>query len=141
LRNRAEGAARFLKFAGGGGVGFLVDAVLLELLRPSLGPYGARAVSATSALVVAYIINRRFVFPEAAAALPWFSGWLRFAAANAAGFSLNVSIYWLVVRFAPPPLSLPLGALCCGAGAGLVCNYLLASRLVFVRPAPKDPKT
>ncbi len=57
--------------------------------------------------------------------------WLRFLAANAVGGLVNVGLYSVLVRFAPPPFNDLTAALVCGVLLGLVFNFILSKKIVF----------
>ena len=75
-------------------------------------------------------------FPDrrAIGILPGARAWLRFLAANAVGGLVNVGLYAMLVRFAPPPLDNPFLAIPCGVALGLTFNFTLSKWFVFTAP-------
>jgi putative flippase GtrA len=65
--------------------------------------------------------------------------WLRFLAANAVGGLVNVGLYSVLVRFAPPPLNDLTVALVLGVLLGLVFNFTLSKKLVFKGRCESSP--
>src|SRR5450755_1199531 len=59
---------------------------------------------------------------------------LRFLAANAVGGLVNVGLYSVLVRFAPPPFNDLTVALVLGVLLGLVFNFTLSKKVVFKGP-------
>ena len=127
-------AARFLRFAMVGGVGFLVDAGLLALLHygGGLDPFSARGLSTSCAVVATWRLNRSLTFdapPENQAA----EG-LRYAlvAALAAGFNY---VLYAAALLAWPGLP-PVLAVIAATLAAMAFSYAGYSRYVFQRRRP-----
>jgi putative flippase GtrA len=80
--------------------------------------------------------NRYFTFATSRARGVLGTGkeWLRFLAANAVGGLVNVGLYSVLVRFAPPPFNNLTIALVCGVLLGLVFNFTLSKKVVFKGP-------
>ena len=130
--------SRFLRFGIVGAGGYLVDnAVLYAMIHLfGLDPYSGRAFSFMAAATFTWWGNRNLTFAEQRAhgARAIAQEWLRFILANAIGGGVNVGVYALLVKFAPPPLSNPFLALAFGVAAGLAFNFTLSKRLVFREP-------
>jgi putative flippase GtrA len=60
--------------------------------------------------------------------------WQRFLGANAVGGLVNVGLYSVLVRYAPPPFNGLTVALICGVLLGLAFNFTLSKKLVFRGP-------
>jgi putative flippase GtrA len=80
--------------------------------------------------------NRYFTFAATRARGPLGAAkeWLRFLAANAVGGLVNIGLYSVLVRFAPPPFNGLTLALVCGVLLGLVFNFTLSKKIVFKGP-------
>ncbi|MCV0395187.1 MAG: GtrA family protein [Rhizobiaceae bacterium] len=122
---------RFARFGLVGGVGFVVDATLLALLIhvAGLGPFAARAVSASLAILATWRLNRALTFgpgPRRQAV----EGVRYFGVGTASGL-LNVIVYAAVLLVWPavPPLA----ALVAASAAAMAASFLGYSRLVFAR--------
>lgn len=122
---------RFLGFALVGCAGFVVDAGVLALVLTPLGPYWGRAVSFLCAVSATYVLNRIFVFAEAAKTLGWAAGWAKFIAANAVGAGINLGVYAALT-----PMLGPFAALALGSIAGLGVNFALSAGMVFRHRQP-----
>jgi putative flippase GtrA len=117
-----------------GAAGFMADAlILLALTEVAVAePIAARAVSFSSALMLTWVMNRRWTFGSQA------RGWralgselVRYAAIQMTGGGVNLIIFSAIAAFfggGPAELVIALAA---GSAAGLLINYLGAERLVF----------
>lgn len=128
----------FLRFAVIGALGMPVDWGVLQLMvHWGTGPYFGRVISWFCAATFTWAGNRYFTF--AANRARSFTGtiqeWARFLAANAVGGLVNVGLYSVLVRFAPPPANDLTVALVLGVLLGLVFNFTLSKTMVFRKPA------
>jgi putative flippase GtrA len=125
--------SRFLRFAIVGTAGFVVDAAVLYAFIEgfNLGPLAARVPSFLCAATFTWALNRRWTFA---------SGRTRrqlrqlgaYTLAMVCGALVNYGCYALVVLILPEAWLTPLVALAAGSLAGLLVNYTLASRVVFI---------
>jgi putative flippase GtrA len=126
-----------LRFAVIGALGMPVDWGVLQLMvHWGSGPYLGRLVSWFCAATFTWAGNRYFTFAATRARGLLATGreWLRFLAANAVGGLVNVGLYSVLVRFAPPPLNDLTVALVLGVLLGLVFNFTLSKKVVFKGP-------
>jgi putative flippase GtrA len=126
-----------LRFAVIGALGMPVDWGVLQLMvHWGTGPYVGRVVSWFCAATFTWIGNRYFTFAASRARgfVATAQEWLRFLAANAVGGLVNVGLYSVLVRFAPPPFNGLTVALVCGVLLGLVFNFTLSRKVVFKGP-------
>ena len=131
-----------LRFAIIGALGMPVDWCVLQLMvHWGTGPYFGRVISWFCAASFTWAGNRYFTFAATRARGPVGAAreWLRFLTANAVGGLVNVGLYSVLVRFAPPPLNDLTVALVLGVLLGLVFNFTLSKKLVFRREAYKGP--
>lgn len=131
-----------LRFAVIGALGMPVDWLVLQLMvHWGTGPYIGRVLSWFCAASFTWLGNRYFTFAATRArGLPaTLREWLRFLAANAVGGLVNVGLYSVLVRFAPPPFNDLTVALVLGVLLGLTFNFILSKKLVFRRDAYKGP--
>lgn len=128
--------SRFLRFAIVGGIGFFVnEAVLFLAIRfLHLGPYAGGIFAFLITVTFTWWGNRILTFRDGAAhgckavCLEWF----KFVSANTLGFLANYTVYVLLVTFAPAPANSPYLALAAGTLAGLIFNFTLSKRYVFI---------
>lgn len=128
--------AALLKFCIVGGIGFLVDAGLTQLLGvwTSMGPYWGRVPSFLCAATITWLLNRRYTFQGSGR--PVSREWFSYMGANAAGGMVNYGAYSLFLVFFPifsDRLYLPVAV---GSLSGLVSNFLMSYHWVF-KPARK----
>jgi putative flippase GtrA len=111
-----------------------VDWCVLQLMvHWGTGPYLGRVVSWFCAATFTWAGNRYFTFAgsRARTLVGTVKEWARFLAANAIGGLVNVGLYSVLVRYAPPPFNNLTVALVCGVLLGLVFNFTLSKRVVF----------
>jgi putative flippase GtrA len=122
----------FLRFCVVGGVGFLCDALVLELgVAAGLTPLIARLVSMAFALQVTYILHRFYTFSSTQPASK--TEWLRFMASNSLGVVVNYSIFALGLYLIPiqEMETRRWVAFVSGTLLAMILNYLLNRHLVF----------
>jgi putative flippase GtrA len=127
----------FLRFAVIGTLGTPVDWGVLQLMvHWGTGPYLGRMISWFCAATFTWAGNRYFTFAASRARGIVANGkeWVRYLAANAVGGLVNVGLYSVLVRFAPPPFNNLTVALVCGVLLGLLFNFTLSNKLVFKGP-------
>jgi putative flippase GtrA len=127
---------QFIRFGLVGVAGFVVDASVLHLAMRYLGAgyYLGRLFSFLAAVTVSWALNRRFTFKERTE-LPATTEWARFVAANSVGGVINYAVYSLLVATVPAVRAVPTLGVAAGSLAGLVANFALSKRLVFVSAA------
>lgn len=123
----------FLSFAVVGAAGFVVDVVVLYLLAPLLGWYGARVLSFLAAATATWALNRRYTFSARRANNGSSSVWreyLGYLVTMLGGAVVNYGAYVLVLHEVSGTWAPALGV-ALGSCAGLVVNFLSARYLVF----------
>ncbi len=123
----------FLSFAVVGAAGFVVDVVVLYLLAPLLGWYGARVLSFLVAATATWALNRRYTFSARRASNG--SGsvlreYLGYLVTMLGGAVVNYGAYVLVLHEMSGAWA-PAVGVALGSCAGLVVNFLSARYLVF----------
>jgi putative flippase GtrA len=124
---------QFLWFGVVGTIGFVVDAATLVALRDGLGVYAARLVSFVVAVTATWLLNRSVTFKERETGVGIWQEYARYFGLMIAGGLVNYATYSLLVwKFDQSPLWLVVYV---GAGsiAGLLVNYLSASKLLYRR--------
>lgn len=112
-----------------GGIGFLVDAgVLQALLFAGLGVFSARAVSVLVALTATWFLNRHFVFRTSAHNRKQ-TEYVRHLVSQSFGALINFGVYGVLLLLVPT-LN-PLLALAAGSAVALIVNYLMAKYWTF----------
>ena len=125
---------RFALFCVAGGLAFLVDAGVLHLLATvwARDPYAARVVSFLCAVTVTWLFNRSLTFADRAGRVRhWLREWAGYVVSQLGGFSVNYAVYALLVWSLPLFRQWPVLGVAAGSAAGLVVNFILASRFVF----------
>jgi putative flippase GtrA len=121
---------RFLRFCVVGGVGFLVDAGMLELLvSMGIDTLAARILSIIVALHVTYVLHTHYTFN---AARTW-RNWRGFLLSNSIGATVNYGTFFLLLlalEGSTPVLQRQI-AILGGTAIALVLNYWMNRRFVF----------
>lgn len=126
-----------LRFALIGALGMPVDWGVLQLMvHWGTGPYLGRLISWLCAATFTWAGNRYLTFAatRSRGLIATAREWGRFLAANAVGGLVNIGLYSVLVRFAPPPLNDLTVALVLGVLLGLLLNFTLSRKLVFRGP-------
>lgn len=126
-----ETSATFWRFATVGAFGFLVDAgVLTSALALGSGFYLGRVISFFFAVTFTWYLNRVFTFASCDPAL--IKEWLRFVSANTVGGLVNYLIYASFVTWIAWFSQHPVFAVGFGSLGGLIWNYFLSHKVVFI---------
>jgi putative flippase GtrA len=123
--------SELVRFAVVGGVGFAVDAGVLQLLVSGAGwsPYTARAVSFPLALGSTFFLNRAWTFDGLRTSSPRAFG--IYGVTQTIGALLNLFVFFLCLLVVPALYERPVIALAIGAGVALAFNFWAARSLVF----------
>lgn len=123
---------RFLRFCLVGGVGFLVDATLFELVvRAGMALELARIVSLFIAMQVTYRLHRAFTF--GAVDVRGHRPWMKFMVSNALGAVVNYLAFLLALRLIHIDHAMldRQAAVAVGAGVAMFFNYWANKSFVF----------
>jgi putative flippase GtrA len=122
----------FWRFCVVGGIGFLTDAMMLELgVSAGLEPHIARVFSVVVALQVTYVLHRSFTFRGRNG--KGFNRWLLFLGVNLVGCAVNYTVFVLVLAYVlhgEGRLERMI-ALCMSTGVSLLVNYTMNRLFVF----------
>jgi putative flippase GtrA len=122
---------RFFSFALVGIIGFLIDAGVLTLVHPWIGPYYGRLLSFALAVVATWLCNRTLTFADRRGEVPLLREFGAYFVAMAAGGAVNLVVYTLLVTFVAPVAAMPVLGVAAGSLAGLAVNFVLAHFFVF----------
>lgn len=124
---------RVLSFMFVGGIGFIIDGGLLtHLMQSGWKSFSARSVSFISAVTMTWLLNRLWTFRLERISTMHKEYTLYFTV-QAIGASINLGIYFLVIKFHPTLIEAPLIPLSIGAFLSMIFNYLALNRCVFNR--------
>ena len=132
-RNRKK----FIAFGLVGVVGFVVNTGSVYGLRGFVGLYAAGILAWVIAATATWWLNRIWTF-KVRDESGRFVQWLKFLAANAAGFALYFLVFSSLVTLSPFCARNPVVAIVAGAAVSLVLNYALSHKLVFRSAAHVD---
>lgn len=125
-----------LRFAVAGVAGLACDALVFYLaLAAGMQLYAARLLSFLSAVVLTWLINRRYTFASAGnpAPAPSLGEFARYLGAMLGGGAVNYAVSVLCMLVLPPWRVTPLLAVAAGSLAGMSLNFISAKLLVFKR--------
>lgn len=130
---RPSKATELITFAIVGGVGFLTEAVILEVLivGQSWGVFAGRAISFPGAVTITWLLNRVISF-RTRCSLPAGAEYRRYLAVQILGVVINLVAYALAVSLAPPLRQLPIIPLAIGAWFGLLFNFFAPRHFIFM---------
>lgn len=130
--------ATVLRYAAVGLVNTVVGLGIIAVLDFGLGvrPALANAAGYAVGLVVAFTLNRRFVFGRATHRL---AAMRRFLAAFGAAFLLNQLVLAVLLGLLPATALAGAGAQLAGVVTYTVTMFLLSARWVFIDPPPARP--
>lgn len=122
----------FLRYLLVGGLGFVVDAALLELfIFFDLSVYAARGLSMTLAIGVTYLLHKNFTFTDAAKPAKTHQQAAAFVGCQLFAAAINYGVFCVLLTLLPAGFLARMFSLCCGVGAGLALNFVLLRFLVF----------
>lgn len=122
---------QFVRFAGVGGIGFVVDGgILLLLVDYGVNPFLARLVSFPFAAVATWWFNRMWTF-RGKGGYGTRREFTSYLAVQLTGAVVNYGIYSLVLAMIGTTLLATGTAFCLGSACGFLLNFLGARQLVF----------
>jgi putative flippase GtrA len=136
-----EGQRQFLKFCLVGGIGFLVDSGTYWTLIRGLGVdpgYAGFLSIFVFGMTTTWLLNRSLTFRDRRGGRVW-AEYLRFAAANGIGNSLNWGIRTVLVDAIPLFHRLPVLGVIAGTAIGLIFNFTSAKYFVFRKAVERPP--
>ena len=128
---------RFFLFGIAGTLGFLVDSLVLYMIKAALGLYLARAVSFLAATCATWTFNRRITFADRRTGLPPHHEFARYVPMVMGGGGVNLGLYALLVSLYPFVAHHPVLGVAAGGFAGMCVNFVLVKSLLF-RRAPVE---
>lgn len=124
--------AQFLKFGTIGTFAFVVDTAIVYSLRPFMNLYIAGLISYCIVATMNWVLNRVWTFRGHGTARPAHHQWIRFMLANLLGLVLNRGTYAVLIATVALCRSQPVIAIAAGAVAGMMINFTLSKKAVFV---------
>ena len=128
------GGGQFLRFCVVGGVGFCLDAVVLQVLvgADGMNPVAARFVSFGCAVLMTFELNRRWAF-AGALPQPYLRRLATYLGVQGVGFVFNLGVYSAAYLLLPAPLNTPVLSLAYASALALLVNFAGARFVVFRR--------
>ena len=115
-----------------GGIGFVVDAIILSTLIHLLdvNPYLARLFSFSGAVTVTWLLNRVWTFSRTMTAKKG-SEYTRYIMVQTCGWVINFSVYAICISVSDIMIAFPVLALAVGSIVAATFNFLGARHFVF----------
>jgi putative flippase GtrA len=130
-RSLAGLKGRLVSFGAIGGIGFVIDAGLLQgLFSFGVQPLVARCVSFPIAVTATWLLNRRFTFRDRAQSGAH-ARYALYVGGQIIGALINVGVFVLTIRHWPQAAARPLIPMMAGSAIALLFNYSWANLLVF----------
>lgn len=118
-----------------GGIGFVINALILYATRPAYGPYFAQVLAFPPAVLLTWGLNRRFTFNYRWRVTP--GEIVGYLCGNAAGWMAINGVYFALISVSRVGKEFPVAALGCGALCGAVLNFFILKYWAF-RPRDYD---
>lgn len=120
---------QMFRFAIVGGITFVINAIVVELLVHAWGPFYAQCLAFPLVATMAWYLNRRYTF--GASNRPIVHEWFRYIFANLLGWAANNGVYVLFVLHLPIAYQHPSIAVAAGSLTGMVFNFAMSRAAVF----------
>ena len=124
-------AGQFLKFGTVGAIGFVADTAIVYSLREVMNLYFAGLISYCIVASMNWGLNRAWTFRGHGSG-PAHHQWVRFMLVNLLGLVLNRGTYAALIASFSLCRSQPVFAIAAGAIAGMLVNFTLSKKAVFI---------
>ena len=119
-------------FGAVGTIGFLIDVAVLHFLGGLIGLFYGRAVSFLAAVLVTWLLNRRWTFKHLRSGLASSREFAVYLVLMLVGGAVNYAVYVTLVVSYQLALQHPVIGVAAGSLAGMLINFL-ASRFILFR--------
>lgn len=128
-----------MSFLAVGGVGFVVEAVILTALTQyaAWSPWQARIPSFVTAVLITWALNRRHTFAGRGLQRRSTEAFL-YTAIQGGGALINLGIFGACLALLPQLAKVPVIPLAVGAVGGFAFNFLLSSKWLYSRLRPAE---
>ncbi len=123
--------AQFLKFGSVGVIGFMADTAIVYSLRPVMNLYFAGLISYCIVASMNWALNRNWTFRGHGSG-PAHRQWAKFMLVNLFGLVLNRGTYAAMIASFALCRAQPVFAVAAGAVAGMIINFTLSKKAVFI---------
>lgn len=127
---------KILFFGMVGAAGFVVDAFLLTLLSVKFGLdiLPSRAISFSCAVLVTWLLNRKFTFPRQASREPQArkKEYFLYLTVQVISAALNFVIFLALIEWNTALRQVPIIPLAAGAVVALLFNFTMSQKFVFI---------
>lgn len=120
---------QIIRFGIIGTIGFVLNALMVEMLAPLCGPLYAQLIAFPVVATAMWYLNRRYTF--GASSRPIVQEWLSYILANTLGWVANNGLYVLLVLHWALAFRHPSIAVAAGSLAGMIFNFVMSRAAVF----------
>lgn len=124
-------AHQFLAFGFVGVIGFAVDAGVLQALKATAGLYWGRGASFLAAVLVTWVLNRRFTFRDRRSGVSPAGELAGYLSLMLGGGAANLGAYTVLVSGVGWFREYPVFAVAAGSLSGMLINFVSARQLLF----------
>lgn len=142
LSEPGPGLLRLVRFGLIGLNGFIVDLSVYAMLFLTLGmpPEVARGAAYWTAATCNWFFNRTFTFSDRRQSAH-LTQWTKYLAMCAVSFIPNFATFWILIHWVPVFAAHTVLALIAGVMAGMIFNFVIASRWIFPRVLQTESET
>ncbi|PIJ50898.1 polysaccharide synthesis protein GtrA [Erwinia sp. OLTSP20] len=126
------------KFAITGVIGFMVDTLVLYLLKGLTGLYGARLISFSCAVITTWLINRSLTFAATPSQHGKHKEFATYFLIMCVGGAVNLACYSGLIAVSPLTRHYPVLAIAAGSLIGMFFNFSLSKALLYHGKAGKS---
>lgn len=120
-----------ISFSVIGAAAFMVDAILLYIVKGALGVYWGRVLSFMCAVFFTWILNRNLTFKHRGSRKSFFSEFVRYFVVMLGGGAVNYLTYVFLVITIDAVERQPIWGVALGSCAGFLFNFTCAKAFVF----------
>ena len=133
MKQRLDFLPPIVRFAMVGAFAYLVDTAALYLLAEFMPVVPARLIAFAIAVTTTFFMNMWLTF-EGLIDQSLIKSYLRYVSANSVGGLINLAVSTTILL---PYLRLPFVAVAFGSLSGLIANYTLSKRFIFLTKKSK----
>lgn len=137
MKHKLDFLPPIVRFGMVGAFAYVVDTAALYLLAEFVPLVPARLIAFAIAVTTTFFLNMWLTF-EGLIDQSLLKSYLRYVSANSVGGVINLAVSTAILIQNFPYLSLPFVAVAFGSLSGLVANYTLSKRFIFLTKKPKD---
>lgn len=136
VKHKLDVLPPIVRFGMVGAFAYLVDTAALYLLAEIMSLIPARLIAFAIAVTTTFFLNMWLTF-DGLIDQSLIKSYVRYVSANSVGGLINLAVSTTILIQNIPYLSLPFVAVAFGSLSGLIANYTLSKRYIFLTKKPK----